>query len=239
MTTMSPALAELARELVSSPDYVSGARPFPRRLSEEDAVALAAAMHAAMDAATAARAAAGARAGTPVVCAPGCDACCEEPIMVFLPEAARVARWLERPENAAARRAFRAAFPRWRAQVGEDPSRLADAFQQADDDAVLAAHLEQWRKRVPCAFDVDGTCAVYPVRPLVCRNAHATGTSSRCRIDDPSHVPVARLRARSFDDFLDGARACLRAAHHAAGGPRLRPEALCVAVDALLEARTG
>ena len=34
--------------------------------------------------------------------------------MIFRPEAARVARWLDRPENAAFRAAFRAAYPAWR-----------------------------------------------------------------------------------------------------------------------------
>jgi hypothetical protein len=39
-----------------------------------------------------------------------------------------------------------------------------------------------------------------------------------------------------LDQFLDRARLLVRAAHHAMGGPRERPDALCDAVHALLNA---
>jgi hypothetical protein len=77
-------------------------------------------------------------------------------------------------------------------------------------------------------------CSIYPVRPLLCRNAHAVGTAAHCYGDDPSGTVPVRLRSKELDAYVDHARSCIRAAHHALGGARLRPAALCDAVAELL-----
>ena len=77
-------------------------------------------------------------------------------------------------------------------------------------------------------------CTVYAVRPILCRNAHATDTAAHCYGDDPSGIPASHLDFKPLDDLVRSARALMRATHHAIGGPRRRPTALCVAVHELL-----
>jgi hypothetical protein len=227
-------LLDLANELASDPDYVSGARRYAGTVSPDDAADIAAGLQRQMDEAAEARAEFAAARGMPLACGAGCTGCCEEPVVVFLPEAIHIARWLARAENAAVRAAFETAYVTWRERSGETPARLAEAFAAGDDRRQIELHVEHWRRRVLCAFNHDGLCSIYPVRPLLCRNAHAVETSAHCYGDDTSGVPAIRLKARAVDDFVERARAGIRALHHALGGPRMRPEPLPDAVYALL-----
>ena len=175
-----------------------------------------------------------------IACARGCTGCCEEPVVVYLPEAAIIAEWLRRPDNARARGAFLAAFERWRAAVGDAPEQLA-ALTGRDEDrpAYEALHRAQWRRRVPCAFLVAGDCAVYPVRPLVCRSANALGTSAHCVGDAEPFVPATRLTYRPVDDLLARASSLLRAVHNATSDRPNQSESVCVLVHRLLTAATA
>lgn len=158
--------------------------------------------------------------------------------MVFLPEAVVIARWLSRPENAAARQAFLAAYPAWRERAGDLPRRVAATFPAGDERAQRELHVEHWRRRILCPFNAGGLCGIYAARPLLCRNAHAVHTSAHCFGDDPSGVAATRVRAAVVDDFFDNARKAVRALHHALGGERMRPEPLPDAVYALLTSFT-
>lgn len=228
--TIDPALRKLFDELIADPKYIDGRKSFPRTLTVDDAVRITAYLHDELDEFAAARAEAARRAHRPLACKSGCSACCEELVMVFLPEAERVARWLELPANAAAKAAFLAAYPTWRARVGDAPERHAEIFARGDDAGLLAAHIEHWQKRILCAFNQDGRCTVYPARPLFCRDAHAVDTAERCASDNLSGLSPVRMQSPDLDRFMADARGRLRAAHHALGGPRLRPTALCEAV---------
>jgi hypothetical protein len=231
---VDPRLRALFEELVSNPGYVTGRRSFPRTLTADDAVAIAGELHVDLDGAAAARARAAERLHRPLACGPGCAACCEELVMVFQPEALRIARWLELPENAAVKQAFLDEYPRWKARVGDAPEQLAAKFTAGDDPAYLAAFTAQWRKRIVCAFNRDGMCTIYAVRPLVCRNAHAVGTAAHCAGDDPDDLPAQRMASPELDAWMERARGGLRAAHHAIGGAKQRATALCVAVHDLV-----
>jgi hypothetical protein len=230
-------LAELADELADEA-YVSGRRPFPRPLSAGDAADLALALCAQVDAAAAARGRMAARQGLRVVCDRGCNGCCEEMIVVFQPEAQAAARWLARPENAAARDRFLAAYAGWREAAGDAPERLADLVAKGDDRGYLAAHQAQWRRRLLCAFNHEGDCLIYPARPMTCRNAHADETPARCSAASAG-PPASRLAFAPLDEYLRGADRVMQGAHHALGGPRRRPSALCVAVYEILMEPAG
>lgn len=229
-----PRLQRLVAELTADRAYATGRRAFPRTVSVDDALAIVGEVHLTMDDGAAARADAAQKLGRPLACARGCSGCCEELVMVFRAEALRVARWLERPENAAVRQRFLEAYPTWRDRVGDGPRRVADAFSSGDEAAHLALHVEQWQKRVLCAFNQDGACTIYPVRPLLCRNAHAVETSAYCTAGHPSGRTPTRLRSDELDAWVEQARGLLRALHHAIGGPRQRQAALCEAVHELL-----
>jgi hypothetical protein len=231
---LTPRQTRLATELAADRAYASGKRAWKGTVTADDAIAIAEDLHGTADQAAAARAAAAAQMGRPLACTAGCTGCCEEMVMVFRPEALRVARWLERPENEAAREAFVAAYGAWKARVGDAPARLAAAFASGDEAAHLRAHIAQWKERVLCAFNRDGLCSIYEVRPLLCRDAHALDTPAHCYGDDPSGKPPVHLDSEDVDAFLEHARVTLRAVHHAIGGPRLEPASLCDAVHALL-----
>lgn len=229
---LTPRQAKLARELISDPAYVSGERRFKTPITRDDAVDLAGDLHEQMDHAAGARAEAASAMGKPLACSAGCSGCCEELVMIFRPEALRIARWLKRRENAAIKERFVAAYAAWKQRVGDTPVEVTALFQSGDEAAHADALLAHWRRRILCAFNQDGMCTIYPVRPLLCRNAHALETSERCRAD--SELVQIRLQSDELDAFFDNARSCLRAAHHAIGGERMRPSALCDAVFELL-----
>ncbi|MCE9572420.1 MAG: YkgJ family cysteine cluster protein [Deltaproteobacteria bacterium] len=231
-------LRALFDELVSNEGYVSGRRSFPRTLTPDDAVAMTAELHEELDQAAEARAHAAARMGKPLACGPGCSGCCEELVMVFQPEVLRVARWLAHPDNAAVRQRFLDAYPAWKARVGDAPAELEVAFIAGDNPAFLAKYRAQWRKRVLCAFNQDGMCTIYEVRPLVCRNAHAVGTSAHCVGDDPSGRIADRMESKQFDAWFEQVRGAVRAAHHAIGGAKQRPRSVVEAVYELVSGAT-
>jgi Fe-S-cluster containining protein len=225
-------LSRLIDELVSDPGYASGRRSFPRTVAPEDAITIAAALTNEIDKGCAARAQVAERDGVTIACGRGCNGCCQEPIIVYRPDSLRVAAWLSRPENSAAREAFLAAYPIWKGQVGDGPAQLAALTVKGDAAAFKAAHVVEWRKQVLCAFNRGGDCSIYPVRPGVCRNAHAVDTSERC--SGASDKPATRLEFVPLDQFVERARHLLRAAHHALGGPRGQPEPLCDVVHQML-----
>jgi Fe-S-cluster containining protein len=225
-------LAEIVSELGSDERYATGQRRFSLPVSADDAAEIAEALMAEVDLGVEARARAA--ANKQFACKRGCNACCEELIMVWLPEAMAVARWLGRPQNAEVREHFLAAYPRWRPAVGDAPERIARAFARGNAARVAELHIEQWQKRVMCAFNRDGDCTVYAVRPAKCRTGHAIGTNEHCYGDDESGVPAARLSFPPLDDYVDKARTLLQAAHIAVGGAPGHPWALCEAVHGLL-----
>jgi Fe-S-cluster containining protein len=232
-TDNDPQLAQLVGELASDPAYASGQRNFSRRVSLDEAARIAAMLQDEVDNGVDARQQLIDRENWQLACKPGCNSCCEEPIMVYRPEAARVARWLDRPENAEARAAFRAAYPAWRERQGSTPGRLSTIFA-SNPDGYVQAHKDAFARRILCAFNVEGKCTIYPVRPIVCRIAHALDTNENCH--GGATEAVHRATFVPLDQFVTRTRALLSAAHHAARGPKRRVEALCTVVYELLPA---
>jgi hypothetical protein len=147
--------------------------------------------------------------------------------MVFRPESMRVVRWLEQPENAEARAAFRAQYPAWRDKVGSVPDKLSAKYA-TEPLAYQDAHVQAWRMGVLCAFNRDGACLIYPVRPSNCRVAHALDTPEFC--NGAATRPAARVTFVPLERFVTRSRQLLAAAHNAARGPKGRVEALCKVV---------
>jgi Fe-S-cluster containining protein len=218
-------LAQLIDELLSNPGYLDGRRRFPRTVTPDDALRIAGMLQDEIDAGTDARAGAARTRGLHIACAAGCNACCEQPIIVYLPEVIRIAAWLARPENAAVRGAFLERYPAWRERAADH----FDAITHArDDEAARDAHLAQWQRRLRCAFnDAGGKCSIYPVRPIVCRLAHALDSDERCHAESfDGRLPVA-MSYPPVERAGERARAILKALHHALGGEKNRRMPLC------------
>jgi hypothetical protein len=205
------------------------------KVTVDQAVAMAAGFANVIDEMADERARIGARQGMPVVCARGCNGCCEELVIVYQPEALRIARWLMEPAQAEARDGFLARFPAWQKAVGDAPARLVELRAKGDGLGYLEAHRAQWRKRVMCAFNAGGDCTIYPVRPVNCRNAHAIETHTLCSGANTTDQPASRLAYQPIDDHLVAVDRILVRAQHAIGGERKKAQALCEAVHRLLQ----
>jgi Fe-S-cluster containining protein len=149
----------------------------------------------------------------------------------------RVAEFLARPENEAARARFLAAYPAWKEAMGDAPERIAELTARGDDEGHLREHIAIWRKRVLCAFNHDGLCTVYEARPIVCRTCHALDTNEHCRGDTSYTIP-ATIAFEPLAAFVARAAGIHTAMHHALGGGRARTMALCEAVYAMLVPRS-
>lgn len=228
------AVETLINELAADLEGYETNRAFPREVSLDEAAEVAGFLHDQVDQGTEVRAHAIATAGAALACGRGCNACCAEPIMVLRPEAARVAHWLALPENAEERARFLAAYPAWSAAIGETVEQLAMLYF-SDPDHYIVHHGAAWRKNVMCAFNRDGDCSIYPVRPVVCRNSHALDTAEHCRPD--SGKMATRATFVPLDQFLAKARRLLRATHNATAGDRWIARALPLAVYEMLESR--
>jgi hypothetical protein len=225
----------LVGELLSDEGYATGRRVFPRTVTPVEVIAVLARLHAEVDRGVEARAAAAARDNVAIACRRGCNACCAEPIMVLVPEAIAVAAWLMRPESRAVREAFVAAYPKWRAAVGDSLEKLAELDALGDRAAHTAAHIAHQRRHVLCPFNRGGDCTIYPVRPNICRNGHAIDTADYCGADHPSGKAATRLAFVPLDDFVRRVRRVERGLHLAVGGGPLRLAPLPDIVFKLIE----
>ncbi len=227
-------LAGLMAALASRGEYATGAVRFPDEVKPADGAAIAADLQVAVDRFVELRAERAAADGAEIACAPGCTSCCEQLVGVWAGEAELVAAWLREPAHADARAAFAAAYPGWHAATRASIDRVVRARAAADahgQDLALAAH---WRARALCAFNHDGLCSVYEVRPTVCRTCHALATSADCVPDDATGSAAVFMHFVPLERLLARARPLAQAVHHALGGARETPAVLCDAVAARL-----
>ena len=197
-----------------------------------EAVALTTLLTDQLEAAIDARAELLQRHGERIACGRGCHGCCYPVAVATEPEVVRIARWLDEPEQAEVRAAFVAAYPVWRERLGtalDDVIGVVDRAPAEETDRAFAA---AFQRRALCAFNRDGACTIYPVRPALCRNAFALDTSEHCGPDGGGlaryyrHEPTEALLS-SIQGILGMAHASLRR-----GAAR---EPLCVAVARRLD----
>ncbi len=227
-------MAALVEELAAAAGHVMRGEPVRLPVVRpEEAAMLARALHDQMDAGVAARDRVIDGSGHRVACARGCSACCEIVLMTWETEALAVARHLAAPEQAAARAHFLATYPRWRAAVGDLADRARESAASGDAGGVGAAASEAALRHVLCAFNLDGACTVYEVRPNACRGCHALDTAEHCTAGGPERPTV--MEFPPLDDFMAKTRP-LHMAAHAALRRTAAPEPLCDAVHRLLSA---
>jgi Fe-S-cluster containining protein len=192
-----------------------------RVLSDADAEALAAGLHQRADRLGAERAEIAGAEGLAIACEKGCSACCRVPVMVYEAEAIAVARWLSRPGNDAARESFERRYPAWRAALGELLDALVERHAAGDFESAGRLYNEISDRDQLCAFNRDGACSIYPVRPNACRYFIALETSEHCQVG--AERGPAILDHPPYDDFVEKARILLRSAQAISGDPAPRP----------------
>jgi Fe-S-cluster containining protein len=239
-------LGKLIERLTSRPEYAMGTRRFAEAIDDDDAAEIAEALQRQLEPGLRAREEATRRQRLPIACARGCNVCCEELVIVYLPEALAVARWLRSAAGAEARAWFLEKYPSWRERAGDGIEREAELnADYTRREEYERAHKEQWQRRVMCAFNHEGACSIYPVRPMLCRDGHAVETNARCCVDVALVDPPRRLTFAPVDDFMKRANVLLRATHNAIAGEAHtatrsnRAEALCELVYRLLTVPTA
>jgi hypothetical protein len=228
-------LEELIQRVLelAHPDALAGKRGPVRHLSGDEAADLVEALHDKLDQLIEARTMAARAKRIELACGRGCTACCTELVQIGLPEAHAVARFLRRPEQAAARAGFLVRYPVWRDLVGELPARLA-AAEETGDRTVYTREMARPECRIMCAFNQGGDCTIYPIRPMLCRKGHAVGTAELCAPHDPALGNPRQLNYHPLEGYVERAAGLLWGAHLALGGePRLG--ALCDLVYELVK----
>jgi Fe-S-cluster containining protein len=201
-------LLRVAQALAAAASDSSRKRRLPV-VSASDAAGLVEILHEQLDETIERRHADAARAGLEIACKRGCNACCASPVIVGEHEALSVARWLSLPEQAAIRERFLAAYPAWRAALGELIEQVALAPDEAAREERGAAYRQRWGM---CPFNEQGDCTVYPVRPALCRKVHALGSDAACREPDGEVDTFAHPEVEATYEGQEGLRAVL---HHA------------------------
>jgi len=138
-------------------------------------------------------------------------------------EATAIAAWLLAPEQAERLERFREQVAGWNAAVGPEVARLEDLVTKHDSplppepelplyvEAAQAYH----QRKLMCPFNAeDGSCEIYPIRPLVCRALYVADTSECCSLDANRGVSV--VRHAKLTEIVLLARRVLRGASAAA-----------------------
>lgn len=216
-------MTDLDRVLDELMQAVEGRRRLPV-LQPRDVEEVYALFHAQIDRGTEARERAADAAGHPIACGAGCSACCYNVPVALAGEALVIARWLERPENAEVLARFLAAYPAWRVAIAGD---VAEWERAGSVDEAREAMSRAWSRRAMCAFNHEGRCTIYPVRPAICRHAHAVDTNAHCQPE--SDGMVRTFLFAPLDEYVERIRPVSVAIHEALGpGERAKP--LCTAV---------
>ena len=129
--------------------------------------------------------------GKCISCSKGCSFCCSQHIGATLQECDAIVYWLSlHPE---VRERFFTRYPVWRNRLREHEDVFKETNQaasaaissQADTRNVkefMQAAEKYLKLDIPCPFlDDDGTCSIYPVRPLVCASLVVVSPPEHCK----------------------------------------------------------
>lgn len=227
---MSERLDDLINALGEAAD---GKRHLPV-LQPGDASLVVGLFHSQIDLATDARAKVVESGGRTIACQKGCNHCCTNVAVVFAGEAVAIAEWLSQPEQAEVLAGFRARYPAWAKGLERDLEAWSAAIDTGNAGAAERVLQQAWKEQVMCAFNVDGACSIYDVRPAICRTSHALDTSDNCKPGATGEV--LSYQFAPLDNYLEKIRPILLALHAA-----LKPEGgatrpLCLAVHEELAA---
>jgi Fe-S-cluster containining protein len=204
-------LAELLDGLQAHADEPNVHRlPVIRPDEAEEIVGL---FHAQIDRGTEARTAFVEKHGSVVACREGCSDCCRQVPAVLAGEAVTIARWLEQPEHADIKERFLARFVDWHEALKDLIVEWFEAAAAKDVERAGAAHAAMYKRGTMCAFNKNGSCTIYAVRPTICRTAHALDSNVNCK---PNATEMVRGAAYPpLDDYVTLIRGATVALHEA------------------------
>ena len=192
-------------------------------IQRADAAGLINVLHSQLDEVIARR---DAEIGSRMACHKGCNACCGSPVLATEGEAVAIAEWLREPAHAEIRARFEAAYTTWRETLGELVGR--GETRDADEHREWMTHVQ--KRQAMCAFNHEGACSIYSVRPTLCRKTHALDTNANCTSD----TVAAHVYQHPETEELYESQRPLRFALHKALRPNHRLDLLCSSVKRLL-----
>jgi Fe-S-cluster containining protein len=209
-------VAESLAHAASSPVKPGARRRLPV-IQPNEVAGLVAMMHEQLDEAIDHRNAVAAQHQIVIACERGCNACCHLPVVVGDPEALTLARWLQQPEQAEVRERYLSKYPAWRAALGDAVEGVEEAPDKASRERACETY---YRRRALCPFNHDGDCTVYPVRPALCRTAHAVNSRDKCQDEGSGVDTFPHPAVEGAYQAQDGLRALLH--HSLRGGHQLQ-----------------
>lgn len=122
-------------------------------------------------------------------CKTGCDHCCRYHIVMNIAEARTLAHYIRRELSAEQIAELRMRTHQWHEWDNSRPGRPA---------AIISAQTDLSNYDHCCPLLVNGTCSVYPVRPVVCR-AHFVSSHPRycCAVNNPGSTEDIPLVLKS------------------------------------------
>lgn len=157
-----------------------------------------------------------------IACRRGCNPCCTTFVSVTHAEAVSIATWLRARERSKELERFRGQVAQWRVRTGTEVALLEAVMTRGDDPAEPPSREVTWalksyrRKGLMCPFNADdGSCGIYPARPVACRAFFVADTAENCPLD--ARGGVAIVRHEKLTGIVRLVRRALRAASADAG----------------------
>jgi Fe-S-cluster containining protein len=231
-------LDELVDDLMRDPSYATERR-HPRPTTPDEAFAVVEDVYRTHAQAARHLPVVAERLGRTIACRRGCHDCCHELIAVTHAELHGIARWLEDPARAELRARVVERARAWVAAAGARPAEAVRCQAAGDEAGYRAARRGHALARLLCPANEGGDCAVYDVRPLVCRLPYVVDTAERCAAREPPGPPARLISSPVYERFQAAARQIVGGLEGALGhDPRARTP-LPVGLLRELEHRTG
>jgi hypothetical protein len=218
-------LDELIQDIIEDPGYADGSRQADADITGDEAMLVLEDFYATHDQADAVIPRVAAAMGKQVACRAGCGECCVSMVLVSVPEALLVARWLAEPEQSQILAEFRPRAAAWMAAAGERAGQAAEACAAGDTQLYRKLTFQHANSRQMCACNHDGACAIYPVRPLPCRRVWVADTNEYClRTIDPTRPHPELLSFDGFEKLIEQGSQLTAGMQHVMGlGTRREP----------------
>jgi Fe-S-cluster containining protein len=215
-------LDELVRDLVEDPSYADG-RPHLRRTTPAETGAVLEDLYRTHADVARHLPIAAEELGHAIACQRGCAECCHELIGVTHVEAHAIADWLAAPERAELRARVVERARAWLAAAGTGPAQALARMRSGDLDGYRAQRREHALARLMCPANEGGDCAIYPVRPLICRLPYVVDTAENCGARTPPGPPAQTISSPTYERFQALARQLLSGLENTLGhDPRAR-----------------
>ncbi|MEN6316275.1 MAG: hypothetical protein ABFD25_18750 [Clostridiaceae bacterium] len=163
-----------------------------------------------------------------IACHRGCNTCCTVFVMATYAEAAEIAKWLLSPSQTETLNRFRKQMELWHTIMGPKVELLGvlstkhNGRPTVEPDAQLYGEaLKAYHQRLfMCPFNAgDGSCGIYPIRPVVCRTFYVADSCEYCTFNGNGEITIVRHATLTEVALL--ARHVLRELSAAAGNDSL------------------